>query len=303
MANLDYHIPVMLEPCLEGLDIQAGGIYVDVTFGGGGHSSAILKRLGENGRLIAFDQDEDVKAHLPEDGRFTLVDENFRHLKRYLRLHDALPVDGILADLGVSSHQFDVAERGFSFRADARLDMRMDRRSERTAWDIINTYDEEALRNIFRTYGELTNAGFTAKCIVHARTVQAIDTVGQLKDAVAKAMGRDKQAKFLAKLFQAIRIELNEEIDALRAFLIQSAEVLKPGGRLVVMSYHSLEDRLVKNFIKRGNFEGDIHKDFFGNDIRPYDPLNGKAIVPDAMEEAENPRSRSAKLRIGVKRA
>lgn len=303
MANLDYHIPVMLEPCLEGLDIQPDGVYVDVTFGGGGHSTAILKRLGENGRLIAFDQDEDVKAHLPEDGRFSLVDENFRHLKRYLRLHNALPVDGILADLGVSSHQFDVAERGFSFRADARLDMRMDRRSERTAWDIINTYDEEALRNIFRTYGELTNAGFTAKCIVHARTVQAIDTVGQLKDAVAKAMGRDKQAKFLAKLFQAIRIELNEEIDALRAFLTQSAEVLKPGGRLVVMSYHSLEDRLVKNFIKRGNFEGDINKDFFGNDIRPFDPLNGKAIVPDAEEEAQNPRSRSAKLRIGVKRA
>lgn len=303
MANLDYHIPVMLEPCLEGLDIQPDGVYVDVTFGGGGHSTAILKRLGGNGRLIAFDQDEDVKAHLPEDGRFSLVDENFRHLKRYLRLHNALPVDGILADLGVSSHQFDVAERGFSFRADARLDMRMDRRSERTAWDIINTYDEEALRNIFRTYGELTNAGFTAKCIVHARTVQAIDTVGLLKDAVAKAMGRDKQAKFLAKLFQAIRIELNEEIDALRAFLTQSAEVLKPGGRLVVMSYHSLEDRLVKNFIKRGNFEGDINKDFFGNDIRPFDPLNGKAIVPDAEEEAQNPRSRSAKLRIGVKRA
>lgn len=303
MANLDYHVPVMLAPCLEGLDIKADGVYVDVTFGGGGHSNAILKRLGENGRLIAFDQDEDVKAHLPEDGRFSLVDENFRHLKRYLRLHDALPVDGILADLGVSSHQFDVAERGFSFRADARLDMRMDRRSEKTAWDIINTYEETALRDIFRTYGELTNAGFTAKCIVHARTVQAIDTVGQLKDAVAKAMGRDKQAKFLAKLFQAIRIELNEEIEALRAFLTQSADVLKPGGRLVVMSYHSLEDRLVKNFIKRGNFEGDINKDFFGNDIRPFDPLNGKAIVPDAAEEAENPRSRSAKLRIGVKRA
>jgi 16S rRNA (cytosine1402-N4)-methyltransferase len=303
MANLEYHIPVLLEPCLEGLDIKADGVYVDVTFGGGGHSSAILKRLGKNGRLIAFDQDEDVKAHLPEDGRFSLVDENFRHLKRFLRLHDALPVDGILADLGVSSHQFDVAERGFSFRADARLDMRMDRRSEKTAWDIINTYDEEALRNIFRTYGELTNAGFTAKCIAHARTIQDIDTVGQLKDAVAKAMGRDKQAKFLAKLFQAIRIELNEEIEALRAFLIQSADVLKPGGRLVVMSYHSLEDRLVKNFIKRGNFEGDINKDFFGNDIRLFDPLNGKAIVPDAAEEAQNPRSRSAKLRIGVKRA
>jgi len=303
MANLEYHIPVLLEPCLEGLDIKADGLYVDVTFGGGGHSSAILKRLGKNGRLIAFDQDEDVKAHLPEDGRFSLVDENFRHLKRFLRLHDALPVDGILADLGVSSHQFDVAERGFSFRADARLDMRMDRRSEKTAWDIINTYDEEALRNIFRTYGELTNAGFTAKCIAHARTIQDIDTVGQLKDAVAKAMGRDKQAKFLAKLFQAIRIELNEEIEALRAFLIQSADVLKPGGRLVVMSYHSLEDRLVKNFIKRGNFEGDINKDFFGNDIRLFDPLNGKAIVPDAAEEAQNPRSRSAKLRIGVKRA
>ncbi len=303
MAEYDYHVPVMLEPCLEGLAIQPGGTYVDVTFGGGGHSRAILGRLDSQGRLFAFDQDEDVKAHLPEDGRFTLVDENFRHLKRYLRLHNALPVDGILADLGVSSHQFDIPDRGFSFRADAPLDMRMDRRGERTAWHILNQYDEQELRNIFRTYGELSNAGFVARCIAKARSEQSIDTVAQLKAAVAPAMSRDKQSKFLAQLFQAIRIELNEEIDALRALLTQSAEVLRPGGRLVVMSYHSLEDRLVKNFIKRGNFEGDIVKDFYGNDIRPFDPVNGKAIVPDAAEEANNPRSRSAKLRIAIKRA
>lgn len=303
MADAVYHIPVMLGPCLEGLAIKPDGVYVDVTFGGGGHSRAILDRLGENGRLIAFDQDEDVKAHLPEDGRFTLVDENFRHLKRYLRLHQALPVDGILADLGVSSHQFDEAERGFSFRADARLDMRMDRRAERTAYDIINGYEEADLRRLLYSYGELSNAGFTTRCIVKARSEKPIETVAELKSAVEPAMGRDKQAKFLAKLFQAIRIELNEEMEALRALLTQSAEVLRPGGRLVVMSYHSLEDRLVKNFIKRGNFEGEVEKDFFGNDLRPFDPLYGKAIVPDAEEEAQNPRSRSAKLRIGIKRA
>ena len=303
MTDQAYHLPVMLSECLDGLAIKPNGTYVDVTFGGGGHSRAILERLGPNGRLLAFDQDPDVQAHLPQDERFIFVDANFRYLKRFLRLNDALPVDGILADLGVSSHQFDEAERGFSFRFDAQLDMRMDTRTEKSAWHLVNEYDEQQLKHILRLYGELTNAGRVAKLIVLARTRGPLDTIEQLKQAVAPAMGADKPAKFFAKIFQAIRIELNEEMAALEAFLLQCAEVLKPQGRLVVMSYHSLEDRLVKHLVKQGNLEGNIEKDFYGNDLRDFDPLNGRAIIANEQEQALNPRSRSAKLRIGVRRA
>lgn len=303
MTEQAYHLPVMLSECLDGLAINPNGTYVDVTFGGGGHSRAILERLGPNGRLIAFDQDPDVQAHLPQDERFIFVDANFRYLKRFLRLNGALPVDGILADLGVSSHQFDEAERGFSFRFDAQLDMRMDTRTEKSAWHLVNEYDEQQLKHILRLYGELTNAGRVAKLIVLARTRGPLDTIEQLKQAVAPAMGADKPAKFYAKIFQAIRIELNEEMAALEAFLLQCAEVLKPEGRLVVMSYHSLEDRLVKHLIKQGNLEGKIEKDFYGNDIRDFDPLNGRAIIATEAEQELNPRSRSAKLRIGVRRS
>jgi 16S rRNA (cytosine1402-N4)-methyltransferase len=293
----------MLTECLDALEIQPGGTYVDVTFGGGGHSRAILERLGAQGRLLAFDQDPDVQAHLPQDGRFTFVDANFRHLKRFLRLHGALPVDGILADLGVSSHQFDEAERGFSFRFDAELDMRMDTRAERSARELLNEASEEELRRIFRLYGELTNAGRVAKLVVLARSKGELRTIEQLKAAIAPAMGNDKPAKFYAKVFQALRIELNEEMEALQEFLLQCADVIKPGGRLVVMSYHSLEDRLVKHLIKQGNLEGKVEKDFYGNDLRPFDPVNGRAIVASDAEQIENPRARSAKLRIGVRRA
>lgn len=303
MTDTAYHRPVMLTECLDGLDLQPGGTYVDVTFGGGGHSRAILERLGAQGRLFAFDQDPDVQAHLPQDGRFTFVDANFRHLKRFLRLHGALPVDGILADLGVSSHQFDVAERGFSFRFDAELDMRMDTRAERSARELLNEASEEELRRIFRLYGELTNAGRVAKLVVLARSKGELRTIEQLKAAIAPAMGNDKPAKFYAKVFQALRIELNEEMEALQEFLLQCADVIKPGGRLVVMSYHSLEDRLVKHLIKQGNLEGKVEKDFYGNDLRPFDPVNGRAIVASDAEQIENPRARSAKLRIGVRRA
>lgn len=303
MTDQAYHLPVMLSECLDGLAINPNGTYVDVTFGGGGHSRAILERLGPNGRLLAFDQDPDVQAHLPQDERFIFVDANFRYLKRFLRLNGALPVDGILADLGVSSHQFDEAERGFSFRFDAQLDMRMDTRTEKSAWHLVNEYDEQQLKHILRLYGELTNAGRVAKLIVLARTRGPLDTIEQLKQAVAPAMGADKPAKFFAKIFQAIRIELNEEMAALEAFLLQCAEVLKPQGRLVVMSYHSLEDRLVKHLVKQGNLEGKIEKDFYGNDIRDFDPLNGRAIIANEQEQVLNPRSRSAKLRIGVRRA
>jgi 16S rRNA (cytosine1402-N4)-methyltransferase len=293
----------MLTECLDALEIQPGGTYVDVTFGGGGHSRAILERLGAQGRLLAFDQDPDVQAHLPQDGRFTFVDANFRHLKRFLRLHGALPVDGILADLGVSSHQFDEAERGFSFRFDAELDMRMDTRAERSARELLNEASEEELRRIFRLYGELTNAGRVAKLVLLARSKGELRTIEQLKAAIAPAMGNDKPAKFYAKVFQALRIELNEEMEALQEFLLQCADVIKPGGRLVVMSYHSLEDRLVKHLIKQGNLEGKVEKDFYGNDLRPFDPVNGRAIVASDAEQIENPRARSAKLRIGVRRA
>ncbi len=298
----DYHVPVMLNECLEGLAIKPEGIYIDVTFGGGGHSKAILKQLGPKGKLVAFDQDEAAQQNIPADNRFVFVDQNFRYLKNNCRLHGAFPADGILADLGVSSHQFDKADRGFSIRFDADLDMRMDRSTPLTAKDVLNTYSEENLHRIFGMYGELHNAKTLAKTLVTARLNAPIDTVSQLKAAIAKLTPRGKENKYLAQVFQALRIEVNQELEALQEFLEQSVEVLKSGGRLVVMSYHSLEDRLVKNFMAKGKFRGEVEKDFFGNELKPFEVLSRKAVVASAEEIEQNSRARSAKLRIAVKR-
>jgi len=292
----------MLQECIAALAIQPKGTYVDVTFGGGGHSKEILNHLGEGGRLLAFDQDEDAKRNVPEDGRFTFVEQNFRYLKNYCRLHDAIPVNGILADLGVSSHQFDQAERGFSVRFDADLDMRMNQSSELTAQKIINTYSEEGLHRIFGIYGELQNAKTLAKTVVTARLNQSIGTIAELKSAIQNLIPKGKENKYLAQVFQALRIEVNQELEALQEFLTQSAEVLAPGGRLVVMSYHSLEDRLVKSFIAKGKFRGEVEKDFFGNDQKPFDAVSRGAITASEEELKNNNRARSAKLRIAVKR-
>jgi len=298
----NYHTPVMLQECIAALAIRPEGTYVDVTFGGGGHSKEILKELGEKGRLLAFDQDEDARKNLLDDVRFTFVEQNFRYLKNYCRLYDALPVNGILADLGVSSHQFDQAERGFSVRFDADLDMRMNKGSELTAKKIINTYTEEELHRIFGMYGELQNAKTLAKTIVTARLNQPIDTIAELKNAIQNLIPKGKENKYLAQVFQALRIEVNQELEALQEFLLQSAEVLIPGGRLVVMSYHSLEDRLVKNFIAKGKFRGEVEKDFYGNDQKPFDAVSRGAITASEEEIKNNNRARSAKLRIAVKR-
>ncbi len=298
----NYHTPVMLQECIAALAIRPEGTYVDVTFGGGGHSKEILKELGKNGRLLAFDQDEDAKRNVPEDGRFTFVEQNFRYLKNYCRLYDAIPVDGILADLGVSSHQFDQAERGFSVRFDADLDMRMNKGGELTAKKIINTYNEEELHRIFGMYGELHNAKTLAKTVVTARLNQPIGTIAELKQAIQNLVPKGKENKYLAQVFQALRIEVNQELEALQEFLIQSADVLISGGRLVVMSYHSLEDRLVKNFIAKGKFRGEVEKDLYGNDQKPFDAISRGAITASEEEIKNNNRARSAKLRIAVKR-
>ena len=297
----DYHVPVMLKECLEGLAIKPEGVYVDVTFGGGGHSKAILKQLGPVGRLFAFDQDADAQQNIPADERFTFIDQNFRYLKNNCRLHGAIPADGILADLGVSSHQFDQADRGFSIRFDADLDMRMDRSASLSAKEVINSYSEEQLHRIFGIYGEIQNAKSLAKTIVTARLNQSIETVEEFKKVIGKLIPKGKENKYLAQVFQALRIEVNQELEALQEFLEQSVEVLKPGGRLVVMSYHSLEDRLVKNFIAKGKFKGEVEKDFFGNEIKPLSAVNRKAITASAEEIKMNNRARSAKLRIAVK--
>lgn len=297
----DYHVPVMLQECLDGLAIQSEGVYVDVTFGGGGHSRAILKQLGPQGRLLAFDQDAAAQQNIPADERFTFIDQNFKYLKNECRLHKAIPADGILADLGVSSHQFDQADRGFSIRFDADLDMRMDQEATLTAKIVLNTYTEEALHRIFGMYGEIQNAKTLAKTIVTARLNQSIETIDQFKQVIAKLIPRGKENKYLAQAFQALRIEVNQELEALQEFLEQSVEVLKPGGRLVVMSYHSLEDRLVKNFIAKGKFKGEVEKDFFGNEIKPLQAVNRKAITASEEEIKQNSRARSAKLRIAVK--
>ena len=295
---MDYHLPVMLNECIEGLNVRPDGTYVDATFGGGGHSRAILSRLGEEGRLIAFDQDADALANALGDPRFMLLNENFRHARSFLRLHGVRKVDGLLADLGVSSHQFDVAERGFSTRYDGALDLRMDQRQELTARDIVNNTDEQELTRLLRLYGELPNARQMARAIVTARETRAIETTFDLREAVSRHLPRGMENKYLAMLFQALRIEVNGELDALQALLRQAVELLNPGGRMVVLSYHSLEDRLVKNFFKTGNFEGVLEKDFYGNPIVPWKMVTRKAVVASDEEVQQNNRARSAKLRV-----
>lgn len=301
MSIETYHIPVMLEECIEGLDIKPGGVYVDLTMGGGGHTSEILRHLGPDGHLYSFDQDPDAQANAPQDERFTFVASNFRFLRGAMRLRGVEQVDGILADLGVSSHHFDAKHRGFSFRGEAPLDMRMNTRSKRTAADIVNTYDKEALAKIFSDYGELDTTWKIANCIERARNIKPIETTAELVEAVKPCTPPKDEAKFLTKLFQALRIELNGEMEALRMALEQSLKILRPGGRLVIMSYHSLEDRIVKNFMRSGNAEGRIEKDFFGNSTSCLKVITRKAIAPSQEEVERNPRSRSAKLRIAEK--
>jgi 16S rRNA (cytosine1402-N4)-methyltransferase len=297
---MEYHNPVLLHASVDGLNIKPDGIYVDVTFGGGGHSKEILKRLGPNGKLFAFDQDEDALANALDDERFTLINENFRFIKRFLRFYGVKSVDGILADLGVSSHQFDVAERGFSTRFDAELDMRMSQKNDLNAYRVVNEYDEANLKRVFLDYGELKNAPVLARTIIEAREEQPIKTTDKLKEVLAKYLPERVRNKILAQIYQAIRIEVNQEMDVLKEFLEQSLEILNPGGRLSVISYHSLEDRLVKRFVKNGMFEGEPERDFFGNFSVPFKTV-GKLIVPDAAEIKENNRARSAKLRIAEK--
>jgi len=297
---MEYHNPVLLHPTVDGLDIKPDGVYVDVTFGGGGHSKEILKRLGPNGRLFAFDQDEDALANALPDERFTLINENFRFIKRFLRFHGVKAVDGILADLGVSSHQFDVPERGFSTRFDAELDMRMSQKNDLSAYRVVNEYEEQDLRRVFFDYGELKNAPVLARTIVEARKDYPIKTTDELKDVLKKFLPEKVRNKVLAQIYQAIRIEVNQEMDVLKEFIEQSLEILKPGGRFSVISYHSLEDRLVKRFIKNGMFEGEPERDFYGNFSVPFKTI-GKLIVPDNEEIKINNRARSAKLRVAEK--
>jgi len=297
----NYHVPVMLQPCIDGLDIKPDGVYVDVTFGGGGHSREILKHLGPEGRLIAFDQDPDAQANIPADDRFIFIDQNFGFLKNNLRLKGFKEVDGILADLGVSSHQFDVPERGFSIRFNADLDMRMDPDNGLTAAEVLNTYSEDKLHKIFGIYGEVKNAKSLARAVVTARLEKPFTDIDSFKAAVSEYIPKGKENKYLAQVFQALRIEVNAEIAVLENFLQQAAEVLKPGGHLVVMSYHSLEDRPVKNFMAKGKFQGEVEKDFFGNQQKPFNVITRKAIVASDEEIARNNRARSAKLRIAEK--
>lgn len=302
MSESCYHIPVMLQPCLEGLNINPDGTYVDVTFGGGGHSKAILERLSANGHLYAFDQDADAEQNIPADDRFTFVRSNFRYLRNWLRYYGAIPVDGILADLGVSSHHFDTMERGFSIREDGPLDMRMNQQATRTAAEIVNGYDAGQLAEIFDWYGELHNARAIANAIIRDRQANGeIRTTAQLHKAVSKQLNPAREKKDLAKVFQALRIEVNDELVVLKEMLSAAIEVLKPGGKLVVMSYHSLEDRLVKNFMRSGNAKGLIEKDFYGNPISVLRQLKGYPISPSEQEQEQNPRSRSAKLRVAEK--
>lgn len=300
MITMEYHNPVLLKETVDGLNIKPDGVYVDVTFGGGGHSREIMKRLGPAGKLFAFDQDEDAQANVIDDERFTLIPENFRFIKRYLRFYGVKEVDGILGDFGVSSHQFDVAERGFSTRFDAELDMRMSRKNELSAYAVVNEYEEQQLKKMFFDYGELKNAGALANTIVNARKEEPIKNTEQLKRVLSRFLPAHKSNKILAQIYQAIRIEVNQEIDVLREFLEQTLELLKPGGRLSVISYHSLEDRLVKRFIRNGMFEGEPERDMYGNYEVPLANI-GKLIVPTEEEIAANNRARSAKLRIAEK--
>lgn len=305
-----YHIPVLLNESIDGLNIQPGGIYVDVTMGGGGHSHAILKRLDANAHLYSFDQDADAEANLKQnhgddllnDERFTFVRSNFRYLKNWMRYHGVEQIDGLLADLGVSSHHFDDESRGFSFRFESPLDMRMNKRSSKTAADIVNNYAEEALADIFYLYGELKNSRKIASLLVKARQEKKIETTGDFITVVEPLFKREREKKDLAKLFQALRIEVNGEMSALKELLTSVVDILKPGGRLSVITYHSLEDRIVKNIMKAGNIEGKIEQDFFGRINTPFKLINNKVIVPTDEEQEQNPRSRSAKLRIAEKK-
>lgn len=297
---MTYHNPVLLQSSVDYLVTNPDGTYVDVTYGGGGHSREILSRLG-NGRLIAFDQDSDAQANLVEDERFIFVPSNFKNLSRFLKYHQAYPVDGILADLGVSSHQFDTPERGFSYREDGVLDMRMNTNAGKSAQDIVNQYDEQALSQIFYRYGELSDGRTLARRIVKSREEQPIRTTQELVEALKLSLPRGRENKSLSRIFQALRIEVNQEMEALEAFLTQTVEALKIGGRLVVISYHSLEDRMVKNFMRAGNFSGEVEKDFYGNPQTPFKLITRKALVPDDEEINLNPRARSAKLRVAEK--
>ena len=305
-----YHIPVLLNESIDGLNIQPGGIYVDVTMGGGGHSHEILKRLDANAHLYSFDQDADAEANLKQnhgddllnDERFTFVRSNFRYLKNWMRYHGVEQIDGLLADLGVSSHHFDDESRGFSFRFESPLDMRMNKRSSKTAADIVNNYAEEALADIFYLYGELKNSRKIASLLVKARQEKKIETTGDFIAVVEPLFKREREKKDLAKLFQARRIEVNGEMSALKELLTSVVDILKPGGRLSVITYHSLEDRIVKNIMKAGNIEGKIEQDFFGRINTPFKLINNKVIVPTDEEQEQNPRSRSAKLRIAEKK-
>ena len=297
-----YHVPVLLNESIDGMNLQPGGIYVDVTFGGGGHSKEILRQGDESIRLFSFDQDEDAEKKILNDKRFTFVRSNFRYLHNFLRYHCVEQVDAILADLGVSSHHFDDSERGFSFRFDGKLDMRMNKRAGMTAAEVVNTYDEERLANIFYLYGELKNSRKLASAIAKARANKQIVTIGDFLDIVKPMFGREREKKELAKVFQALRIEVNQEMEALKEMLYAATEALKPGGRLVVITYHSLEDRMVKNIMKTGNIEGKAEQDFFGNIQTPFRLVNNKVIVASNEEVTRNPRSRSAKLRIAEKK-
>lgn len=298
---MEYHNPVLLKTSVDYLVTDPAGTYVDVTFGGGGHSRAILERLSPEGRLIAFDQDADSRANLIEDPRFRFVPSNFKNLTRFLKYHQAYPVDGILADLGISSHQIDTADRGFSYSRDGVLDMRMNVESGISAREVVNNYDEAQLSRIFFTYGELSEGRRLARQIVRAREAAAIETTFQLAEALKPCLPHGRENKYLSKIFQALRIEVNKEMEVLELMLNQTAEALKEGGRLVVIAYHSLEDRMVKNMMRSGNLSGEVEKDFYGNPLSPFKPVTRKAVVPDLEEIAINPRARSAKLRVAEK--
>ena len=293
-----YHVPVLLEESVDGLDIKPGGIYLDVTFGGGGHSKEILRRLDAEGRLFGFDQDEDAEKNIVDDERFTFVRSNFRYLRNWMRYYGVEQIDGLLADLGVSSHHFDDETRGFSFRFDAPLDMRMNKRDGKTAADVLNDYSEEQLSDIFYIYGELKNARRIAAAIVQARSEKRLETTGDLVKTTEKCFQREREKKEMAKMFQALRIEVNHEMDALKDMLYAACGLLREGGRLSFITYHSLEDRMVKNMMKAGNVEGKVEQDFFGRTDSPLHQIGSKVIVPSEEEQQRNPRSRSAKLRI-----
>lgn len=298
---MKYHEPVLLKPSVDALNVSEGGVYVDLTFGGGGHSREILSRFSE-GKLFAFDQDEDAMANVPDDERFCFVRSNFRYVSNFLRYYNVLPVDGVIADLGISSWQIDAAERGFSFRYDAPLDMRMNRESEKTAVNLLNDLPAEELLRIFRAYGELKSPVSFVKSIIAERKNTRIETTGQLADIAQKHVPANRRNKFLAQVFQALRIELNQEMQVLEEMLLQMADVIKPGGRLVVLSYHSLEDRMVKNLIRSGNLEGRVEKDFYGNPLTPFEAVNRKPILAGEKEMEKNSRARSVRMRVAIRK-